>query len=107
MSPNRGDDEPITLADALAKVGAELGLAPGDPLGTLTSRWREVMGDDVAPHTFPVAVREGVLTIGVRDPAWATQLRFLEPVVVERAGALLGDDVVTRIKVRVGGPREG
>jgi len=97
-------DEPVPLSDALAKLGAELGLAPGDAHGTLDRRWGEVMGADVAVHTRLVSVREGTLTVAVDDPIWATQLRYLEPAVVTRATALLGPGVVTRLKVRVGRP---
>ena len=85
-------DEPVPLSDALAKVGAELGLAPGDVHGTLDARWSDVMGADVAAHARLVSVREGTLTVAVDDPIWATQLRYLEPA------------VVTRVKVRVGLP---
>jgi predicted nucleic acid-binding Zn ribbon protein len=95
-------DEPVPLSDALAKVGAEFGLAPGDAHGTLDTRWREVMGDDVAAHARLVSVRDGTLTVAVDDPIWATQLRYLETVVVTRATALLGPGVVTRMRVRVG-----
>jgi predicted nucleic acid-binding Zn ribbon protein len=96
------EDEPIPLADALAKVGAELGLAPGGAHGTLETRWDEVMGADVAAHTRLVSLRDGVLTVAVDDPIWATQLRYLEPAVVTRATALLGPGVVARVRVRVG-----
>jgi predicted nucleic acid-binding Zn ribbon protein len=95
-------DEPVPLSDALRKVGAELGLAPGDAHGTLEARWREVMGNDVAAHAHLVSVRDGTLTVAVDDPIWATQLRYLEPAIVTRATALLGPDVVTRVRVRVG-----
>ena len=95
-------DEPVPLSDALAKVGAELGLAPGDAYGALDTRWREVMGNDVAAHARLVSVRDGTLTVAVDDPIWATQLRYLEPAVVTRATALLGPGVVTRMRVRVG-----
>jgi predicted nucleic acid-binding Zn ribbon protein len=94
-------DEPVPLADALAKVGRELGLAPGDAHGTLDARWGEVMGADVGAHSHLVSVREGTLTVAVDDPIWATQLRYLEPAIVTRATALLGAGVVTRVKVRV------
>jgi predicted nucleic acid-binding Zn ribbon protein len=95
-------DEPVPLADALAKVGKELGLAPGDAHGTLDARWSEVMGNDVAAHARLVSVRDGTLTVTVDDPVWATQLRYLEPAIVTRATALLGPGVVARVKVRVG-----
>jgi predicted nucleic acid-binding Zn ribbon protein len=96
------DDEPIPLADALAKVGAELGLAPGGAHGTLEARWDEVMGADVGAHARLVSLRDGVLTVAVDDPIWATQLRYLEPAIVTRATALLGPAVVVRVRVRVG-----
>jgi predicted nucleic acid-binding Zn ribbon protein len=95
-------DEPVPLSDALAKVGKELGLAPGDAHGTLDARWSEVMGNDVAAHARLVSVRDGTLTVTVDDPVWATQLRYLEPAIVTRATALLGPAVVARVKVRVG-----
>jgi predicted nucleic acid-binding Zn ribbon protein len=95
-------DEPVPLADALAKVGAELGLAPGGAHGTLADRWAEVMGADVAAHARLVSVRDGTLTVAVDDPIWATQLRYLEAAVVTRATALLGPGVVVQVKVRVG-----
>lgn len=96
------DDEPVRLSDALAKVGAELGLAPGGAHVTLDARWSEVMGADVAAHARLVSVRDGTLTVAVDDPIWASQLRYLEPAIVARATALLGPAVVTRVKVRVG-----
>ena len=95
-------DEPVPLSDALAKVGKELGLAPGDAHGTLEARWSEVMGADVAAHARLVSVREGTLTVAVDDPIWATQLRYLEPAIVTRATALLGPRIVDRVRVRVG-----
>jgi predicted nucleic acid-binding Zn ribbon protein len=101
MARYAGDD-PVPLSDALAKVGAEFGLAPNDAHGQLDARWGEVMGADVAAHAKLVSVREGTLTVAVDDPIWASQLRYLEPAIVTRATALLGPRVVTRVKVRVG-----
>jgi predicted nucleic acid-binding Zn ribbon protein len=95
-------DDPVPLSDALAKVGAEFGLAPGGAHATLDARWDEVMGSDVAAHAQLVSVRDGTLTVAVADPIWATQLRYLEAAIVTRARALLGPGVVDRVKVRVG-----
>jgi hypothetical protein len=39
--------------------------------------------------------------VAVSDPAWATQLRFLETTLLERLQAELGPDTVTVIEVRV------
>jgi predicted nucleic acid-binding Zn ribbon protein len=102
VSARYAGDEPVPLSDALARVGDELGLAPGDAHARLEARWSEVMGDDVAAHARLVSVRDGVLTVAVDDPIWATQLRYLEAAVVTRATALLGPSIVDRMRVRVG-----
>jgi predicted nucleic acid-binding Zn ribbon protein len=102
VSARYADDEPVPLADALAKVGAELGLPEGDAHGALDARWSEVLGVDVAAHARLVSVRDGVLTVAVDDPIWATQLRYLETAVVTRATAVVGPGVVASLRVRVG-----
>jgi hypothetical protein len=95
-------DEPVHLGDALAAIGAELGLPPGNVHAELDTHWIEVVGDDVAGHARLVSVRDGVLTVAVDDPIWATQLRYLETAVIGRATALVGPGAVTAVRVRVG-----
>jgi hypothetical protein len=95
------DHDPVPIADALAAVSAELGLPAGDVLSTLDRRWSEIVGVDVAGHARLVAVRDGVITIAVDSPPWATQLRYLEAVLIERANAVIGRDAVYAITVRV------
>ena len=51
----------------------------------LDEHWSEVVGADVAAHARLVSVRDGVVVVAVDDPIWATQLRYLETAVVERA----------------------
>jgi predicted nucleic acid-binding Zn ribbon protein len=47
------------------------------------------------------------LVVAVSDPAWATQLRFLERDLVERLRTELGTDAVNEIEVRVRPERAG
>jgi predicted nucleic acid-binding Zn ribbon protein len=102
VSGRYASDEPVPLSDALAAVGAEFGLPAGNVHGQLDAHWTEVVGDDVAAHARLVSVRDGVLTVAVDDPVWATQLRYLETAVVERATAVAGPGAVTAMRVRVG-----
>jgi len=94
-------DDPQPLSDALDAVRAEFGFPAGDALATLDARWSDVVGEDVAAHADLLAVRDGVATIAVDSPPWATQLRYLEPVLVERANALAGRETVRAIVVHV------
>jgi predicted nucleic acid-binding Zn ribbon protein len=97
----RGPDEPVALGDALARVRSELGLPESDVLGRLETRWPDIVGEPVAAHARLVALRDGVLTVAVDSPPWATQLTYLERDVVERATAVVGAGSVRAIAVRV------
>jgi predicted nucleic acid-binding Zn ribbon protein len=105
--PERGiGSDPVPIADALARVQAELGLPESDVLGVLTTRWDEVVGSDVAAHARLDSVRDGTAAIAVDSSLWASQLRYLEGDIVDRANALVGSAVVHGIRVRVD-PGEG
>jgi predicted nucleic acid-binding Zn ribbon protein len=96
-------DDPIPLSEALAAVGAELGLPPGNPMHELEQHWDDVVGHDVAAHARLDAVRDGHVIITVDGPIWATQLRYLETEIVTRATSVVGPGVVNAVKVRVAG----
>jgi predicted nucleic acid-binding Zn ribbon protein len=104
MSPRRGGEDPTPLGDALAALGKELGMDATDAVTSLSRRWPEVAGEEVAQHAHVSSVRDGVLTVIVDGPIWATQLRYLEAVILERAAAVTGAGVVTSVRVRVAGP---
>jgi predicted nucleic acid-binding Zn ribbon protein len=43
----------------------------------LSQHWAEVVGEQVADHSRPAGLRDGVLTVAVDHHAWASQLRML------------------------------
>jgi len=51
---------------------------------------------ELAPH-----LRDGVLVVVVTDPAWATQLRFLEAELIAKIADRFGRDEVTKVEVRM------
>jgi len=101
MTQRRAGGEPVSIGDALARVQAELGLPETDALRTLTDAWENVVGVDVAAHARLEAVRDETISIAVDGTLWATQLRYLETDIVERANALVGTRVARAIRVRV------
>ena len=94
-------EEPVSLRDAVAAVGRDLGMPPPDLLVSLSSEWDSIVGELLAPHTTVRSVRDGVCTVEVDGPGWATQLRYAEHQVVERARERCGPGVVTSIKAVV------
>jgi predicted nucleic acid-binding Zn ribbon protein len=85
---------------------AHLGGPATSAVGGLFEGWVELVGEQVAEHTLPKALRDGVLSVDVDDPAWANQLKYLEVDLLGRIAAQLGEGVVTEIRWRVrGAPR--
>jgi len=105
--PRPSVGEPVPLRDAVAAVGRELGMPPPHDLGALAHAWPEIVGDAVAAHAVVRSVRDGVCTIEVDDPGWATQVRYAERQIVGRAEACCGPGVVRSVRVVVAGPPKG
>ena len=104
MSRDPAPREPVQLRDAVAAVGRELGIPAPDAFAALTIAWPEVVGAALVPHAEVRSIRDGVCTIAVDGPGWATQLRYAEQQLVERAGRYCGAGVVTSIRVVVTRP---
>jgi predicted nucleic acid-binding Zn ribbon protein len=89
------------VGEGLDRVAAALGVPEAAVLPAVFGGWSELVGERVAAHATPRWLRDGVLLVAVDEPAWATQLRFLEADLLRRVAEQLGPDRVTRIEVRV------
>ena len=105
-----GDDasngEPMPLSAALEGVMRSLRGPGSDAVRGVFGEWETLVGTAIADNVRPVRLSEGVLTVEVDEPAWATQFRFLADGVRERLLNELGVRVVG-IDVRVAGRRGG
>ena len=99
--PGGGNDDPSPVRDALQPVVRRLGGPSVSAVDGVFARWEEVVGTQLAGHTRPLSLRDGRLVIGVDDPAWATQVRYLEADLLARLAAVLGVGEVTAVEVRV------
>ncbi|WP_460394320.1 DciA family protein [Actinophytocola sediminis] len=95
--PDERDPQP--LGRLTARIASERGWAGQLSTGQLFGRWSAIVGEDVAEHAQPMALRDGELTIQAASTAWATQLRLLQRQLLTKIAAGVGDGVVTRLKV--------
>lgn len=98
----RRDRPPAPIADSIERVARRLGAPPPSALAAVFGAWERTVGEQVAAHSRPVSLVDGVLTVVVDQPGWATQLRYLSATLLERLGEVAGEGVVTRLDVRVG-----
>lgn len=103
----KGDPVPIT--ESLSAVVRSLRNEPAgsDPqphlakqMGGVFGKWTEAVGDAIAAHVKPLKLDGTKLVVEVDDPAWATQLRFLETTLKERLLNVTGARIET-IEARV------
>lgn len=71
----------------------------GKVFRTLLERWTELVGDNLASHIRPFSIDAKTLVIAVDDPAWASQLKWLETDLLRRLGEAIGEGVVTQLRV--------
>jgi len=104
-------DDPVPLTESLTGVVRAL---RDDPAGSVAApsaaaiggvfgRWEEAVGAPVARHVQPVKLDGRRLIVEVDDPAWATQLRFLEATMRTRLREVAGaevDSVDVRVRLR-------
>ena len=92
--------DPVPISSSLDGVVRSLRGPSRAAVGGLFGRWEDAVGAQVASHVKPVKLDEGVLVVEVDDPAWATQVKFLGPTIMQRL-VEVADVRIDRIEVRV------
>lgn len=92
---------PTPVRRGLDRLLDHLTGASVETTSTVFDRWAVIVGEPVASHTRPMKLREGVLTVAVDDPAWASQLRFLESDLLEALSTQPGGEAIGRIEFMV------
>lgn len=98
-----GDADPRRVGDFLDRVTGAVGAPKAGTVGTVFGGWDQIVGSEVAAHASPRSLRDGVLVVEVDEPAWATQLGFLSPELLEKIHAATGSLEVSEIRFRVSG----
>jgi predicted nucleic acid-binding Zn ribbon protein len=95
--PDRRD--PMPLADAVEDLVDDRAWGRTLTAAGLLPRWEEIVGGHIAAHCRPERLEAGVLTCVAESTAWATQLRLMSTLVLERIAADVGPGVVSSLRV--------
>ncbi|MCB0934759.1 MAG: DUF721 family protein [Mycobacterium sp.] len=95
--PDRRDPQPF--GSAAKELAASRGWSPRVAEGTVFAQWPAVVGEQIAEHAEPTALRDGVLSVAAESTAWATQLRMVQAQLLAKIAAAVGDGVVTALKI--------
>jgi hypothetical protein len=64
--------------------------------------WDEVVGPQIAAHTKPEKIRDGILEVSVDQPVWMQQLQLLKPQLLNKLNARLGDGALRDLFLKRG-----
>lgn len=90
---------PTPLRSALDNLASTLGLTDVDSINALFVDWPDIVGEHLAEHCKPRALRDQVLTIEASDQQWATELKWMTSLLIERCCSALGPDAVNAVRI--------
>lgn len=97
--PVYGGRDPEGVGNVFSRMLAERGWRSPVAVGSVLSRWDEIVGADIAAHCVPESFDADTVLVRCDSTAWATQLRLITPQVLQRFEVELGPGVVTRLSV--------
>ena len=92
-------DDPAPLSAAIDGLVTDTGWELAVATGSVFGRWAQIVGPDLAAHTSPDGLVDGVLTVAADSTAWATQLRLLAGRLLAGIAGQVGNGVVTRLHI--------
>lgn len=97
--PVYGGRDPEGVGNVFTRMLAERGWKSPVAIGSVLTRWHEIVGADIAAHCVPESFDADTVLVRCDSTAWATQLRLITPQVLQRFEAELGPGVVKKLSV--------
>ncbi|HEY3894481.1 MAG TPA: DciA family protein [Pseudonocardiaceae bacterium] len=94
------DRDPQPVGRLASRLVSDRGWADRVSTGVVFARWAQLVGAEIAEHSQPVSLTDGVLLVQASSTAWATQLRLLQRQLIARIAAGVGPGVVNRLRVQ-------
>jgi predicted nucleic acid-binding Zn ribbon protein len=91
--------DPRPMSDAVETLLGRMGWTEQIEVSSVTGRWREVVGDQIADHCEPLGFDEGVLTVKASSTAWSTQLTIISGQIRHKINEQFGREIVRELKV--------
>lgn len=76
-----------------------MGMTNVDSINALFVEWPDIVGEHLAQHCVPRSLRDQVLTIEATDQQWATELKWMTSLLIDRCCEALGADAVTDVRI--------
>ncbi|WP_223881117.1 DUF721 domain-containing protein [Nesterenkonia ebinurensis] len=92
--------DPKPLSETLKTLVRSRGWTAPVAVGSVISRWEQLVGSSIAEHCRPERFEDGVVTVICDSTAWATNLKLMKIKLMEVFERELGKGIVTEIDIR-------
>jgi predicted nucleic acid-binding Zn ribbon protein len=99
---NESSGFPARLRDLLNPITKRFGLDASIEAGRVFAAWSDIVGSDVARHVRPRVLKDGVLQVRTDSAAWAGELKYLAPQLIQQINTFVGRSVVTELRITTG-----
>lgn len=96
---NQNPTDPQLISDVLKNLIQDREWQSGIAEGSLFANWEKLVGAEIAEHTEPIAILDGVLTIKTSSTAWATQLNLISSDVLASLQASAPGALVEKLSI--------
>jgi len=90
------------IYSVLLPLCKDLGLEEKMLLMQIETEWRTIFSEPLSLHTWPSDLKDGELLINVDTPAWLQQLKFLQPMIIQKLSAYQ----IRSVRLRLGKVRK-
>jgi len=97
--PGPDPRDPQLFGDMLQRLMRARGWEKPKAEAMVFGAWEKVVGADIAKHSRPIKLDDGVLTVEAESTAWATQLRMLAAKLLRSIAVEVGHNVVTKLNI--------
>ncbi|ASR38816.1 hypothetical protein BAY61_00025 [Prauserella marina] len=98
--PGVDERDPQPLGRLASRMATQMGWGEQLANGQVFGQWVRLVGEEVAEHAQPVALKDGELTVRASSTAWATQLRLLQRQLLAKIAKGVGHGVVKRMRIQ-------
>jgi predicted nucleic acid-binding Zn ribbon protein len=94
--------KPSSIADVLANVLRDAGIADRVEQARLVPEWTSLVGPQIAAVTEPLSISaDGTLFVAVTTSAWMTELSLMSPELLRALNGVPGRPPVVRIRLQL------
>ncbi|MGL3807416.1 DUF721 domain-containing protein [Paeniglutamicibacter sp. R2-26] len=91
--------DPQEIGNLFGKIVRDRGWSEPVAVGSVLSRWAELVGPQIAAHCTPESFEDSTVVVRCDSTTWATQMRLLSHELLKHFDKELGQGVITVIRV--------